>query len=326
MNTPLPSRPHPLPGDSIHALATELRPLCRSVSGPGTRRILDIIDREIGLIRTEVPSGSPALDWLVPPEWSVSEAWIRDQTAGRPSPTWRTAPSRSWTAAPRYGGGCRFRSSEPMSSPCPTSPAGIPCRAAFGGGGWGVCMRHRDFERMAEGLYEVLIASEDRPGRMSYGEHLIRGRTGREFLLSAHVGPSSLADDNSSAIAVMVELARTLSGRALRHTYRFLFGPPTIGAIAWLARNEEAARRVDHGLVVSCLGGGMPSYMSSRRGEAEIDRAMRQVLAEAGLPERVRPFEPLGGDERQFCSPGYDLPVGRFERGRRRAGIPPVGR
>ena len=186
-------------------------------------------------------------------------------------------------------------------------------------------MRHRDFERMADGGYEVLIASEDRPGRMSYGEHLIRGRTGREFLLSAHVGPSSLADDNSSAVAVMVELARTLSGRALRHTYRFLFGPPTIGAIAWLARNEEAARRVDHGLVVSCLGGGMPSYMSSRRGEAEIDRAMRQVLAEAGLPERVRPFEPFGGDERQFCSPGYDLPVGRFERGDAVPGYHPSG-
>ena len=189
MNTPLPSRPHPSPGNSIRALATELRPLCRSVSGPGTRRILDIIDREIGLIRTEVPSGSPALDWLVPPEWSVSEAWIRDGD-GTTVADLADGTLGVVDRSPAVRG--RIPLSE-LRSPClhAARPAwrGSPAGAAFGGGGWGVCMRHRDFERMAEGLYEVLIASEDRPGRMSYGEHLIRGRTGREFLLSAHGRP-----------------------------------------------------------------------------------------------------------------------------------------
>ena len=126
MNTPLPSRPHPLPGDSIHALATELRPLCRSVSGPGTRRILDIIDREIGLIRTEVPSGSPALDWLVPPEWSVSEAWIRDG-GGTTVADLADGTLQVVDRSPAVRG--RLPLSElraAMSSPCPTSPAGSP--------------------------------------------------------------------------------------------------------------------------------------------------------------------------------------------------------
>ena len=144
-------------------------------------------------------------------------------------------------------------------------------------------MRHRDVERLADTTYEVRIASEHRIGHMCYGEHVIPGRTGREFLLSAHICHPSLANDNCSGIAVLAELAKTLAHRSLRYTYRFIFAPGSIGALAWLARNEEVARRIDHGLVVSCVGdGGGPTYKCSRRGEADIDRAMRQVLSGAG--------------------------------------------
>ena len=219
----------------------------------------------------------------------------------------------------------------------PNRPDSIPYRTAYEVPGWGFCMRHRDFERLADGTYEVLIASEHRSGHMSYGEHVVAGATRREFLLSAHACRPSLANDNCSGLAVLSQLARTLAGRRLRYTYRFLFAPGTVGAMAWLARNEERSRRIDHGLVVSCLGdGGGPTYKCSRRGEAEIDRAMRQMLSVRSPAAIIREFEPYGDDERQFCSPGYDLPVGLFQRSafgdiprtsylERRSGLHPSG-
>lgn len=301
-------------GAAIHALAAELYPICRSLAGPGVRRSLDIIDREIGLTRTEIPTGSAALDWTVPREWSVSEAWIK-------APDGRLVVDFDNCNLHVVNYSVAVDRRIPLSElrqhifSLPEQPDLIPYRTSYYQEAWGFCMRHRDVERLEEGVYEVRIAAEHRAGQMSYGEHVIPGRTRREFLLSAHICHPSLANDNCSGLAVLTQLAKTLRERSLRYTYRFLFAPGSIGALAWLARNEATARRIDHGLVVSCLGdGGGPNYKCSRRGDAEIDRAMRQVLSGAGPDAKVRPFEPYGYDERQYCSPGFDLPVGLFQR------------
>lgn len=301
-------------GASIFRLAAELYPICRSVAGPGTRQTLDIVDREIGLTRTEVPSGTPALDWTVPREWSVQEAWIKD-------PDGRVILDYADCNLHVLNYSAPVRRHLPLDAlrehvfTLPDQPDLIPYRTSYHAERWGFCMRHRQLEALGDGLYEVCIASEHRTGHMSYGEHVVPGTGEREFLLSAHICHPSLANDNCSGIAVLTQLAKSLAGRDLRYTYRFLFAPGSIGALAWLSRNEDGLNRVDHGLVVSCLGdGGGPTYKCSRRGDTEIDRVMRLVLKDAGPGAEIRAFEPYGYDERQFGSPGYDLPVGLLQR------------
>jgi aminopeptidase-like protein len=299
----------------MHALAAELYPICRSLAGPGNRATLDVIGREIDLIRTEVPTGTPALDWTTPREWSCAEAWIRD-------PSGRVVLDFADCNLHVLNYSVPVRRRLPLAElrahvfTLPDRPDAIPYRTSYYSQAWGFCMRHRDFERLEEGEYEVCIASEHRNGALSYGEHVIPGRSGREFLLSAHICHPSLANDNCSGIAVLVQLAKTLAGRDLRHTYRLIFAPGSIGALAWLSRNEETVGRIDHGLVVSCLGdGGGPTYKRSRRGDAKIDRAMAAVLRRKFPQAAIRDFSPYGYDERQYCSPGYDLPVGLLQRG-----------
>jgi aminopeptidase-like protein len=168
---------------------------------------------------------------------------------------------------------------------------------------------------LSEGEYEVCIDTTLENGHLIYGECLIQGRSSEEVLISVHACHPSLANDNLSGLTVATFLARLLSGRELRYSYRFLFIPGTIGAITWLARNQEAAKRVRHGLVLTCVGdaGGF-HYKKSRRGVAEIDRVATHVLRHSGEPSEVLEFSPYGYDERQYCSPGFDLPVGCLMR------------
>ncbi|MEX2519507.1 MAG: DUF4910 domain-containing protein [Paracoccaceae bacterium] len=302
-------------GARIYALAAELYPICRSLAGPGARATLDIIEREIALKRVETPSGAPAHDWTTPREWHVREAWIRDP-AGRVVLDFSDCNLHVLNYSTPIRGRMSLASLRPHIFTLPEQPDLIPYRTSYYEERWGFCMRHADLERLpAEGVYEICIDTEHIAGAMSHGEHLIRGRTSREFVLTAHICHPSLANDNCSGIAVLTELAKTLAGRDLRWSYRFIFAPATIGALAWLARNRSTVERIDHGLVVSCLGdGGGPNYKRSRRGDAPIDDAMRHVLAGAGPTASTRDFAPDGYDERQFCSPGYDLPFGLFQR------------
>jgi aminopeptidase-like protein len=142
-----------------------------------------------------------------------------------------------------------------------------------------------------------------------------KGETAEEVLLSAHVCHPSLANDNCSGLALLAVLARELGRRRTRLSYRFLFVPGTIGSIAWLAANEAGLSRISHGLVVAGVGDpGGPTYKRSRRGDVLIDRAMAHVLRKSGRPFSLLEFFPYGYDERQYCSPGFDLPVGLFQR------------
>jgi aminopeptidase-like protein len=168
---------------------------------------------------------------------------------------------------------------------------------------------------MTDEAYRVEIDSVLSPGSMTYGEFFIPGETQREVLITCHVCHPSLADDNLSGIAIATALAMRRSEVIGRLGYRFLFLPATIGAITWLAQNEGMLDRIEHGLVLTCLGDDGPfHYKQSRRG-ATIDRAVVHILKHSGEPHEVMPFSPYGYDERQFCSPGFDLPVGCLMRG-----------
>jgi aminopeptidase-like protein len=176
-------------------------------------------------------------------------------------------------------------------------------------------MSHRALQALPPGDYTAIIDSTLEDGSLTYGEHVVTGASDDEVLLSAHICHPSLANDNCSGLALLTLLAEELGRRATRLSYRFVFAPGTIGAIAWLARNEAKVGRIKHGLVLSCVGdGGGPTYKKSRRGDALIDRAMAHVLKHASPGAVIQDFSPYGYDERQYCSPGFNLPVGSFQR------------
>jgi aminopeptidase-like protein len=199
----------------------------------------------------------------------------------------------------------------------PDQPDLIPYRTSYYKETWGFCLRHRDLIALPDGEYEVCINSTLEPGHLTYGECLLPGESTDEVLISCHVCHPSLADDNLSGIALAVALAKRLTSVPHRYSYRFLFIPSTIGSITWLARNEDKVARIKHGLVLTCVGDSNNiTYKKSHRGDAGIDRAAQHVLKTSGQPHQVIAFFPYGYDERQYCSPGFDLPVGCFMRGR----------
>ena len=197
----------------------------------------------------------------------------------------------------------------------PEHPDWIPYRTSYYAESWGFCLSQRQLEGLSDGEYEVVINSSLQDGALSYGECVLPGQIDDEFLISVHICHPSLANDNLSGVAVATALARVLASTSHRYTYRFLFVPGTIGPITWLSRNQAAVERVKHGLVLACVGdrGGI-NYKRSRRLSADIDRAVEHVLRSKGAPFEVRDFSPYGYDERQYCSPGFNLPVGSFRR------------
>jgi aminopeptidase-like protein len=194
-------------------------------------------------------------------------------------------------------------------------PDWIPYRTSYYQENWGFCASQRQLQQLTEGEYEVVIDASLKSGFLTYGECFLPGRTDSEILISTHICHPSLANDNLSGIALATFLATSLRSLSRRYSYRFLFTPGTIGSITWLSRNEAQAAKIKHGLVLACVGDpGKITYKRSRRGDAEIDRAVIQVLKDSGEPYGVLEFTPYGYDERQFCSPGFNLPVGCFMR------------
>ncbi|WP_081852850.1 DUF4910 domain-containing protein [Bosea sp. 117] len=309
-----PDRPLPS-GEDIFATVAELYPICRSITGDGVRRTLDIIGRLIDVERHEVPTGTRLFDWIVPDEWNIREAHVTCVSSGE------RVIDFARSNLHLLGYSVQVRARLPLAAlkehlfSDPAHPDATPYRTSYYREAWGFCLPHRALLALPEGEYDVVVDSTLAPGSLTYGEYLHRGSGEAEVLLSAHICHPSLANDNCSGLALLAHFAATLRGRRTRYSYRFLFAPGTIGALAWLSANEPRLGRIRHGLVVSCVGdGGGPVYKKSRRGDAMIDRVMRHVLAAAGPDAEVMDFFPYGYDERQFCSPGFDLPVGLFQR------------
>ena len=298
----------------LFAHVETLFPVCRSITGDGLRQTLQYIKDFVPLMITEVASGTPVLDWTVPPEWLVRHAQITTLDGVSV-----VNFERNNLHLMQYSEGVNaVLSREDLDKhlhSLPGQPDLVPYRTSYYARTWGFCLSHRARELLAEPAYRVVIDTTIRPGIMNYGELLLPGETDDEVLISAHCCHPSLANDNLSGIAVAIELARYLQMRHRRLSYRFLFAPGTIGAIAWLHFNRQTVSKIRHGLVLACLGDdGRPSYKKSRRGTALIDRYMEHILHSEGHGDRVLPFEPIGYDERQFCSPGFNLPVGCFSR------------
>jgi aminopeptidase-like protein len=304
--------------DRMWQLVEDLYPIWRSITGDGVRATLDRIERDLPapLVRTEVPSGTQVLDWTVPNEWTVRDAYI-----ARPDGT-RVIDARdsnlhvvSYSVA--VDARMPLAELRPRLHTLPDQPDWIPYRTSYYEESWGFCLSQRQLDALPDGDYDVCIDSTLAPGHLTYGELILPGEDPAEVVLSTHVCHPSLADDNLSSIAVATALARDLASRPHRYTYRFIFAPGTIGTIAWLARNREVVPRIRAGLTMTCLGDAGPfTYKRTIGGTAEIDRAAALALRDRGGDDQEIDFFPYGYDERQYNSPGFRAPVGSLMRAR----------
>jgi len=301
-------------GKELHAFAARLYPICRSITGEGIRQTLDMIGERISLRQVEVPTGTKVFDWTVPKEWNVRDAYIKDSDGTRVV-DFRKSNLHVLNYSTSIRAKMTLRDLRPHLFTMPDRPDWIPYRTSYYEEDWGFCLSHKQLLAMKEGEYEVCINSSLENGHLTYGECYLPGQVNDEVLVSCHVCHPSLANDNLSGLAVATFLAALLSRHDRRYSYRFLFIPGTIGAITWLAQNRESTASVRHGLVLTCLGdsGGF-HYKKSRRGNAEIDRAATHVLKHQDNPFEILEFSPYGYDERQYCSPGFNLSVGCLMR------------
>jgi aminopeptidase-like protein len=304
-------------GAEAKALIEELYPICRSITGNGVRQTLALLGRHVPLTVSEVPSGTDVLDWTVPREWNIADAWIKN-AAGERVVDFRASSLHVVSYSVPVRGRFSLAELRPRLHSLPQQPELIPYRTSYYEETWGFCLSHRQLESLPEGEYEVCIDSTLEPGSLSYGEVVLPGSSRDEILVSAHVCHPSLCDDNLSGVALALLLARELSARPTRrYTLRFLFAPGTIGAITWLAQNRHTAARIKHGLTLTCLGDSHPFTLKRTfAGNSEIDRAVSSVLRSSGLPHQSIDFFPYGYDERQYNSPGFRLPVASLMRGR----------
>jgi aminopeptidase-like protein len=299
-------------GAEIHELMRELYPICRSLSGDGVRDTLAIVSRETPLELTEVPSGTEIFDWTVPREWNIRAAWLD-------GPDGQRVVDFADSNLHVLGYSVPVRRKVPLAQlrehlfTHATEPEWVPFRTSYYSENWGFCLSRSRLESLPDGDYDVNIDSTLEDGSITYGEALLEGESRDEILLTTYVCHPSLANDNLSGIALLAVIGKYLARMGLRYSYRLLFAPATIGPLAWLARNEHDLDRVKAGAALSCVGDpGTLTYKRSRRSTAEVDQAAASVVrAEGGT---VREWIPWGGHERQFCSPGFDLPVGAFSR------------
>jgi len=302
------------PGDAMHSLVKELYPICRSITGDGVRATLGCLSRYIPLDVVEVPTGTQVLDWTIPREWNIRDAFIKRLSGERVVDFRNSNLHVVGYSAPV----CALMSLADLRSrlhTLPAQPDRIPYRTSYYAETWGFCLSHNQFESLCDDDYEVCIDSTLRDGSLTYGEYLIEGESSDEVLISCHLCHPSLCNDNLSGIVIATALAQELARRPTRYSYRFVFVPGTIGAITWLARNRSVLERVKHGLVLTCLGdAGRITYKKSRGGGAEIDRAVAYVLQRKASEFAIRDFSPDGYDERQYGSPGFNLPVGCLMR------------
>ncbi len=301
-------------GGQMHRLIERLYPICRSITGDGVRKTLGIIRERIPLSVHEVPTGTRVFDWTVPKEWNIRDAYIK-------APSGERIVDFNACNLHVMSYSVPIHAKMPLSElkdhlfTLPDRPGWIPYRTSYYAENWGFCLSHEQFLQLPEAVYEVCIDSSLEDGNLTCAECFLQGESSDEVLFSCHICHPSLCNDNLSGIALAVSLAELLSPLSLRYSYRFLFIPGTIGSITWLALNQGRADRIKHGLVITGVGdpGGF-TYKRSRRGCAEIDRIVEHVLKHSGARHEIVDFSPYGYDERQYCSPGFNLAVGCLQR------------
>jgi aminopeptidase-like protein len=299
-------------GEALYDLCKRLYPLCRSITGDSVRATLKDLQQIVPLHLHEVPSGRQVFDWKVPLEWNLREAFIEDERGKRIVDTANHNLHVVSYSVPTDLRCSRTELDGHLHS-LPEHPTWVPYRTAYYSPAWGFCLAHQQRMSLPDENYRVVIDATLKEGSLTYGELYLPGSTGRDILISTHICHPSLANDNLSGIAVAAHLAKHFLNQRLRLGLRFVFVPGTIGAIAWLAENERDVPRIRDALVISGVGdNGHFTYKKSRRGNGLLDRIFARRFA--ATDNSVRPFFPYGYDERQYCSPGFDIAAGCLMR------------
>jgi len=301
-------------GKNMHELMIELFPICRSITGNGVRQSLQILQNHISLNISEIPSGTKVFDWTIPREWNINDAYIKN-SKGEKIIDFKKSNLHVLNYSTPIRTKLSLQELLPHLHSLPDQPNVIPYRTSYYKENWGFCITHNQLINLQDDEYEVVIDSTLENGSLTYAEFFIQGESNDEVLFSCYTCHPSMCNDNLSGVVLFTFLAKHLKNLSLKYSYRFLFIPETIGAITWLSQNESNVKKIKHGLVAYCVGDpGNSSYKKSRQGNAEIDQIVMEVLKDTGEEHKVVDFFPTGSDERQFCSPGFNLPVGALVR------------
>lgn len=301
-------------GQEIYELIEELYPICRSISGDGVRQSLMILQKHIPVKINQVSTGTEVYDWTIPKEWNIKDAYIKN-SKGEKIVDFKKSNLHVLNYSIPVNKKLSLDDLKKHLFTLPEHPSWIPYRTSYYEDNWGFCLPHEQYEQLKDDVYEVIIDSKKEDGFLTYGEISLRGRLEDEVLVTCYLCHPSLCNDSLSGVALVTFLAKYLKEMKLEYSYRFLFIPETIGAIAWLKLNEEKVNRIKHGLVVTCAGDrGAMTYKRTRSGKAEIDRVVEKALFDSGHHYSISEFTPTGSDERQFCSPGFNMNVGSLMR------------
>ena len=301
-------------GDEMYQLMVELFPICRSITGNGLRKTLKLLSKHISLEIHEVPTGTKVFDWTIPREWNINDAYIKN-SKGEKIVDFKKSNLHVLNYSVPVNKKISLKELKSHLFTLPEHPDAIPYRTSYYKEDWGFCLTHNQFLQLKEDQYEVVIDSSLENGSLTYGEYFLKGKKKDEVLFSCYSCHPSMCNDNLSGVVLLTFLAKYLVNLSLDYSYRFLFVPETIGAIAWLSKNEQKVKKIKHGLVVTCVGDpGVSSYKKSRQGNAIIDQVAINVLKNFGDNYKITDFVPIGSDERQYCSPGFNLPIGSLQR------------
>lgn len=301
-------------GNALYALAVALFPICRSITGPGVRDTLKILSQLIDIQSLEYPTGTDVFDWTIPKEWSARDAFVKNSDGARVIDFAKHSLHLLNYSAP-FEGRLSLDELRPHLHTLPDQPDLIPYRTSYYRENWGFCLSQNQLDALGSGPFDVLVDTSLEEGSLTVGEIMIPGQSEKEILISAHLCHPSLANDNLSGLVIATALAMRAKHKPFQHSLRVVLLPGTIGSIAWLATHQDVVGRIAHGLVLTGLGDrGSLTYKRSRTGNAAIDQAAEQLLPHLDPQSTVIDFSPWGYDERQYCSPGFNLPVGRLSR------------
>lgn len=301
-------------GMEMFEIMEELFPICRSITGDGVRLTLEIIRKIIDLKIYEIPSGTKVFDWDIPKEWNIKDAYIIDPE-GKKIVDFKISNLHVLNYSIPINKKISLTELKKHIHTIPEKPDLIPYVTSYYSENWGFCMSHKQFLALKEGEYHVVIDSTLEDGFLTYGEYFIPGKNSDEILLSCYVCHPSMCNDNLSGIVLATILAKYLKNFENNYSIRIIFVPETIGAITWIKQNEKKLSKIKHGLVATCLGdSGQFTYKKSRQGNAEIDNTVIKILEKTESDFKIVDFFPWGSDERQFCSPGFNLPIGSLMR------------
>ncbi|NGQ95651.1 DUF4910 domain-containing protein [Brevibacillus sp. SYP-B805] len=301
--------------DEMYDLIKRLFPICRSITGDGVRETLRIIQEVIPLDIHEVPTGTKVFDWEVPKEWNIKDAYILDEEGNKIVDFKENNLHVVGYSVPVNRHMTLSELQNHLYS-LKDQPDAIPYVTSYYKERWGFCLTHRQREQLKEGMYHVVIDSEIKEGSLTYGEILIPGETSKEIFLSTYVCHPSMANNELSGPVVTTYLVKWILGAPRKYSYRIVFIPETIGSITYLSRNiDEMKRNIIAGFNISCVGDDRAySFLPSRYGNTLADKVAMNVLSHRH-PDFVRyTYLQRGGDERQYCSPGVDLPVASIMR------------